>query len=40
MNALNRDFKILTRLYEENNKEKVNSDYHRLNFHLMHLLVG
>ena len=35
MNALNRDFKILTRLYEENNKEKVNSDYHRLNFHLM-----
>ena len=29
MNALNRDFKILTRLYEENNKEKVNSDYHR-----------
>lgn len=35
MNAMNRDFKMLTKLYEINNQGKVNRDYHRLNFHLM-----
>ena len=35
MNALNRDFKKLVKLYKNTFKEKVNEDYHRLKFHLM-----
>ncbi len=35
MNALNKDFKKLAKLIEKDLKDKVNKDYHRLNFHLM-----
>ena len=35
MNALNRDLKKLVNFIEKNEKERVNKDYWRLNFHLM-----
>lgn len=35
MNALNRDLKKLIKLVEDSEKERVNKDYWRLNFHLM-----